>query len=172
MSTCGECAYKKDCEKRTIAAGLTFDPSLVAEAECFKAKSGKAETTPVTPYQRGWEDCRKAAVDAVRGLEAPRGESHLVLSRREVVCALRTIAPKEETHEAGIEMDFLRWALMGYWVRWNEEDSTFRICNLWKHVDKIGAEHPMINAVNPGRQLATCKDPDEVDAWIAAHKRT
>jgi len=64
-------------------------------------------------------------------------------------------------------LDALRWGIMGYFVKRNDEDaSKWNILRLWKQVDVMDSPHPFVSQVNPMRLRATVNSLAEVEAWI------
>ncbi len=108
------------------------------------------ECVPVTPYQRGFEDARRMAVEKVRSLGACAPGCYAV---SDVLAAILAIEPPgEETHEE-------RWRAQGYDVKWNDLHRKYEV----KWVEETTA----LSSVDRSYCSKLLPTVQAVDEWIA-----
>lgn len=168
----GECGeWNKDnlgtvyCEKcKEYIVGICFEVVTAKRMLRDRVAQLDEEKRLVQSWLRNMPD----AAD----LEVARKEAERVADQ---IAVLNTAHPphpvQAAARRAAIEevplLDALRWGIMGYFVKRNDDDaSKWNILRLWKQVGVLDSPHPFVLKVNPMRLRATVNSLADAEAWI------
>ncbi len=161
---------------------LVYGPDTDADPGCFVPP---VPTTPQGTYSAGYaaghQRCKADCIEKIHQTWPTTDPERSVeddadygpfLCAAHVYEAIRSLsAPETDTadHDAseGVPLfDALRWGIMGYFVKRNDDGQRWNILRLWKQVDVMDSPHPFVLQVNPMRLRATVGSLAEAEAWI------